>query len=102
MIYKSMKNNQPQKYISGLFLILSNADKNRARIFFDITPAGEWIFSTRPETRPRLQIRHRERRAQEARQRVFIAFKGSDTGCRRKNAIAARWQVDIDSKKPPR
>lgn len=102
MIYKSMKNNQPQKYTYGLFLILSNTDKNRVRITFDIAPAAGWDFSIQSETRPRFQTRPPERRAQEARQRVFIAAKGSDTGSACKNTITARRRADLDSKKPPR
>ena len=91
---------RPRKRILTLFLLLSNAPENRARTDSGLTPPERPEFPTCRKTRPRFRTGHPQRRAQEARQRVFIASKGSDTGSPCKNATAGRWQAGVDSGTP--
>lgn len=97
MTYNFPKIIRPRKRIRGLFLILSNADKNGARFDFETAASERSGFPPHPETCPTFQHRHLPHGAQEARQRVFIASEGSDTGSGHKNATAARWQAGVDS-----
>lgn len=55
------------------------------------------IFALWGKRRDKSPLKDRRRRAQEARQRVFIAPKGSGTGSPRRNATAPRQRAGVDS-----
>ena len=102
MVYKLSPKIRPRERIRGLSSVLSNADENAMRTDSEKAFGGAGDLTGCIETLPRFLTGHPPRRAQEARQRVFIPSKGSDTGSPRENATAARWLAGVDSGTPTR